>query len=144
NHVCGLQRSDDEITLADAEADGLTGKPHLVGGILEASLLPCGAWQDAFALAADVDVGRLAEPEMRQPARELVDAHHRGELVEVHVAGLRDGGFHRDHAVAARAPVAVSMAGSRQIEIAWAKLGPLRGRDAEREAAERNRRFHGG
>ena len=112
-HVRGLQRRDDEIALADAEAHRLAGEPHLVGRVLEVlpSSMPAIGRMPLRSPLMSMSVG-LPKPEMREPARELVDAHHRGELVEVDVAGLRDRGFHRDHAVAVRTPVAEAVAAS--------------------------------
>ena len=80
----------------------------------------------------------LAEPEMRQPARPALSTPIiEGEFVEVHVAGLRNRSFHGDHAVSApRASRGIDGRDTRQSEIAWAGLGPLWRRDAERETSQ--------
>ncbi len=86
-----LQRCDEEVALADAEVHRLAREPHFVGGIGEVRLLPGARGHEPRLLAADVDAGRPAEAEERQPGGDPVDAHLVGHTVEIHVAGARDG-----------------------------------------------------
>src|SRR6185369_14054762 len=85
-----LQRSDEEVSLADTEVHGFARIPDLFRGALEILALPFLRRQESRLLAADVDTGDGAETEWREELGDVVHADVVRETVEVHVAGLGD------------------------------------------------------
>src|SRR5207248_2306318 len=130
-----LQRRIRVVALADADRDGLAGEPLLVGGALEALLLPLGRGQHAGELAGEIDARARAEAEGSEEARDRVDAHVVRQVVVVGVAGLDDRLVHVDRAVTAL--LVVAEAPPAEIEIARVEDGRARGALTGLERAER-------
>ena len=73
-----LERRHEQVLLADGELHGVAGLPELVHGVVERPLAPLGRRQQAGRLGADLDPGRLAEPEARGPFLERVPSLRQG------------------------------------------------------------------
>ncbi len=116
-----LQGSGAEVSLAYAQVDRLTGKPHLVRGVREGLGLPFLGRQQSRLLPGDVDAGELAEAERRHELGDAVDAQQVRDAVEVDVAGVGDRFLQIQVAVRLLlVGLAIAMGAARQIEIAGA------------------------
>ena len=64
----------EHVALADADADGLAGKPDLLGGALVGVAFPLGGGHQPRLFAGNVDAGEFAEAERAHEIVHAVDA----------------------------------------------------------------------
>src|SRR6185437_6813314 len=111
----------EQKSLPDTEIDRISGKPRLIGGMLEGRALPLRCRQQSRLLTADVDAGELAVAEGRKSGRNSVDAHVRGQLIEENVGGARDRLRHVEQPARLVLVGTEQVATSRQVEGAVAE-----------------------
>lgn len=100
-----LQGRGGVVALADAGDQRLARIP----GRLAGPALPGLRRQQASLLAGQVDAGARTQPETAQLRMHAVDAQFHGQVVEVHIAGLRYRPKHVHAAVAVTLPAAEAM-----------------------------------
>ncbi len=94
-----LDRGVGIVTLTDADRDRFTGKPLLLLGSLETTLLPLRRRQHTFRFPLDIHLGALTETQLPHEASDAVDAHVVGKHVVVGITGMDDRLVHIDAAV---------------------------------------------
>ena len=128
-----LQRRGKHISLADRRDDRLAGKPDLVRALAKCLLLPFPRWHQPVRLADHVQPGLVAEAELVEILVHRVNTDVATDLVEIHIAGLRDRIEQVDLAMALRPPVPVPVgtAGEAVPADADRPAGQVRGADLE-------------